>query len=420
MVLLLRTCQWGNDKAYNIPCIRHILMSRKWQMVLYIATTNIEFVSFQFRLRPFRHGWWAPSIALVQCKESIDGRFLDERKRNRKLWIIFTCCAGCNIVKLPHGRNIANVGSQCHGRDMLAMVIDVVMVRGVQLWLWGDKNRYCEWVRFYLSVRLSIVLIKSWIFRTDLMQIVEQSNRKSERSVLATHSDKYASSSTSTTNSLIEPLPYPKCHTPHACRCQHTQRTELCRAYGMPRHVMDVIVDLDTYSTHTHTNTPKRVMDAKESKHFRFMLSFSRRVHDSVGSFFFAWGFGQFAKTHEKMGKKSVSIEPLLRTIEGLLTIMCVCPFQNDTTGICCSLVSHICFFCFRIYHARTWQPNQTKLSHNQLFRSVKCMTIQKVRGALLNQLKTDFCGRRRFSAAGRRWWLKWRRIFYVFINEMK
>lgn len=341
------------------------------------------------------------------------GDFLDERKRNRKLWIIFTCCAGCNIVKLPHGRNIANVGSQCHGKDMLAMVIDVVMVRGVQLWLWGDKNRYCEWVRFYLSVRLSIVLIKSWIFRTDLMQIVELSNRKSERSVLATHSDKYASSSTSTTNSLIEPLPYPKCHTPHACRCQNTQRTELCRAYGMPRHVMDVIVDLDT-------NTPKRVMDAKESKHFRFMLSFSRRVHDSVGSFFFAWGFGQFAKTHEKMGKKSVSIEPLLRTIEGLLTIMCVCPFQNDTTGICCSLVSHICFFCFRIYHARTWQPNQTKLSHNQLFRSVKCMTIQKVRGALLNQLKTDFCGRRRFSAAGRRWWLKWRRIFYVFINEMK
>lgn len=303
MVLLLRTCQWGNDKAYNIPCIRHILMSRKWQMVLYIATTNIEFVSFQFRLRPFRHGWWAPSIALVQCKESIDGRFLDERKRNRKLWIIFTCCAGCNIVKLPHGRNIANVGSQCHGRDMLAMVIDVVMVRGVQLWLWGDKNRYCEWVRFYLSVRLSIVLIKSWIFRTDLMQIVEQSNRKSERSVLATHSDKYASSSTSTTNSLIEPLPYPKCHTPHACRCQNTQRTELCRAYGMPRHVMDVIVDLDTYSTHTHKHPKTR--DGRQRKQ---TLSF-HAVLLTAGAwfrrqFFFCMGFRSICEDTWKNGKE--------------------------------------------------------------------------------------------------------------------
>lgn len=408
MVLLLRTCQWGNDKAYNIPCIRHILMSRKWQMVLYIATTNIEFVSFQFRLRPFRHGWWAPSIALVQCKESIDGRFLDERKRNRKLWIIFTCCAGCNIVKLPHGRNIANVGSQCHGRDMLAMVIDVVMVRGVQLWLWGDKNRYCEWVRFYLSVRLSIVLIKSWIFRTDLMQIVELSNRKSERSVLATHSDKYASSSTSTTNSLIEPS-LPK-HTANRIMSSVWNASPCDGRYCWSWHIQ-----------HTHTHKHPKTRDGRKRKQ---TLSF----HDvllTAGAwfrrqFFFAWGFGQFAKTHEKMGKKSVSIEPLLRTIEGLLTIMCVCPFQNDTTGICCSLVSHICFFCFRIYHARTWQPNQTKLSHNQLFRSVKCMTIQKVRGALLNQLKTDFCDRRRFSAAGRRWWLKWRRIFYVFINEMK
>lgn len=387
MVLLLRTCQWGNDKAYNIPCIRHILMSRKWQMVLYIATTNIEFVSFQFRLRPFRHGWWAPSIALVQCKESIDGRFLDERKRNRKLWIIFTCCAGCNIVKLPHGRNIANVGSQCHGKDMLAMVIDVVMVRGVQLWLWGDKNRYCEWVRFYLSVRLSIVLIKSWIFRTDLMQIVELSNRKSERSVLATHSDKYASSSTSTTNSLIEPS-LPK-HTANRIMSSVWNASPCDGRY--------------CWSWHKHPKTRDGRQRKQTLSFHAVLLTAGAWFRRQFLFFFLAWGFGQFAKTHEKMGKKSVSIEPLLRTIEGLLTIMCVCPFQNDTTGICCSLVSHICFFCFRIYHARTWQPNQTKLSHNQLFRSVKCMTIQKVRGALLNQLKTDFCGRRRFSAAGRR-----------------
>lgn len=220
------------------------------------------------------------------------GDFLDERKRNRKLWIIFTCCAGCNIVKLPHGRNIANVGSQCHGRDMLAMVIDVVMVRGIQLWLWGDKNRYCEWVRFYLSVRLSIVLIKSWIFRTDLMQIVELSNRKSERSVLATHSDKYASSSTSTTNSLIEPS-LPK-HTANRIMSSVWNASPCDGRYCWSWHIQ-----------HTHTHKYPKTRDGRQRKQ---TLSF-HAVLLTAGAwfrrqFFFCMGFRSICEDTWKNGKE--------------------------------------------------------------------------------------------------------------------